>query len=83
MKVKAKRMKDSKHKDKKGGVIVAYCGPSSDQGLVEKMGRDIANKMNYTSPNGHMYYKTDLQTFKGISGSKYKITVPFNIKGSD
>ena len=52
-------------------VMIFYCGPSSDKNKMMAIGRDLAEKMEYGKPA--IYYKTDLQTIQGISGSTYQI----------
>ena len=47
------------------GVIICYCGPPGDEDAVLDYGENLAMKMKYTSSNGWMYYKTDLQTEAG------------------
>ena len=82
MKVSTMR-ENCKNSDNSFQVIIFYCGPSDNQELVLEIGYNLLNHIEYTNPDGAMFYKADSQTFlrkpkatgnKNIS--KYGITVP-------
>ncbi|KAL8581609.1 hypothetical protein ACOMHN_049166 [Nucella lapillus] len=52
-------------------VLIFYCGPASNENKMIAIGRDLAQKMDYSQ--AYVCYKTDQQTIQGIRGSIYKI----------
>ena len=68
-------------------VIVFYCGPSDNKGLMLEIGQNLLKYIKYENLDGRMFYKADVsddlqygnrtvmnRSFK--SNAKYKITVP-------
>ena len=64
--------------------MIYYCGPYDNEEEVMKIGRHLLQQIEYKNRNGHMYYKSDVQTLQGTratgsrSNSLYKIPVPRN-----
>ena len=81
MKVATKKQ-NPRASDTFDGVIIFYCGPENDEKLVMSYGQNLLKYVPYTSANGFMYYKSDIQTLQGTratgrkSNSKYRILVP-------
>lgn len=51
--------------DRTNGAIRFACGPYDDSEAVQSYGRNVVEKMNYTSPFGFIAYKTDEQSAIG------------------
>lgn len=59
------------------GVIILYCGPTSDEARCKKIGAVILSETGYTNPSRKMFYKTDVQTLSKKGGHhKYQLDIP-------
>lgn len=64
------------------GVIIFHCGPFYDSYNIQAYGRNIVEKLSYSSRLGFVSYKCDIQTVQGSNStgkkinSLYKIPVP-------
>lgn len=65
------------------GVINVYCGPYDDEELVMRIGKNLANKMQYKNREGVMLYKAEGQQMgqgRGMGqrwNHLYKISLPW------
>nr|KAG5698132.1 hypothetical protein BaRGS_001727 [Batillaria attramentaria] len=59
------------HKPPGRSVICFYCGSASDKQKMLAIGRQVAEKMDYQA--GHIAYKSDDMTLRGVDGCMYKI----------
>lgn len=64
------------------GVIIFYCGPSSDECKMLEYGKNLLKFIPYYNNYGHMAYKSDVQTLRGTRKTGqtknwlYKLPVP-------
>ena len=79
--------KDSSVPDNNFGVIRFYCGPSDNEHLMKRYGRNLVNVMKYYSRYGFVAYKSNEQSQEGtrFTGNRtnnylYRIAVPKETK---
>lgn len=74
-------MPNRRSSDSNVGVIIMFCGPSTNGALMRRIGRNIKEKTWYTHKDGYMYYKSKYQTMRGTRATGqspnhlYKISV--------
>jgi len=81
--------KNSRSSDDALGVIIFYCGPSSDEIKMLEYGKNLLKFIPYYNNYGHMYYKSDIQTLGGTRKTGqtknwlYKIQIPKTQDGTN
>lgn len=65
LKVKTAWASDESPANTDSKVIIFYCGPATDEARMLAVGQNLINEIPYTDKFGWIYYKSDLQTFKG------------------
>lgn len=75
-------LENPRSSDNTKGVIIFYCGPSTDKCNLLEIGRNLVKYVPYYNKYGYMYYKSDQQTYGGtrktgqIINSLYRLSVP-------
>ena len=80
-------MRENFPSNEKNHVIIFYCGPSDNRGLMLKIGQNILDHIKYKNTDGRLMYKADvaddlpfgsravmIRSMK--ANSKYSISVP-------
>ena len=61
-------------------VIIFFCGPQSDRELMLSYGDNLLRKMNYSSCKALVYFKTDVQTARGVRSTGARLNHVHKLK---